>query len=274
MKKKKSKTKTIVKKEDQKLLWLGAQRLMIKPKNETEKREQNIILMAARVLKVSPFGINILGGQPYINKLGLVQKAQEYLKNVKFEYGWVRFAEDDEGKAICKCRVLDGNKKPLCDWIVGECSLTTMSMKTLKGYQNHMAQTRARNRAILETFGNRIHKEMMMEVEKLYRKAGAKEILDITAPVVSTSVEEMPAERPIKRTSVRRESKVTGLNAGKKEKENIKEYAVKLGAKTEAEIPSFIKKTIGISVDFNTMTKVQASKVMFDLLEKLNKHKG
>ncbi len=199
MAKKKSKSKTKAKKtkaiakrtEDKKLLWLGAQRLMVKPTDDKGLREQNTILLASKVLAVSPFGINILGSIPYINKLGLKQKAKEYSPKVKFVYHWVQRSQNDEDKAICECKLQVGGKD-LCDWITGECSPSSMKMGTLKGYQNHMAQTRARNRAIDEVFGDRMHKEMMRNIERAYiNKVITPEEVKNVGMVTNFSAEEM-----------------------------------------------------------------------------------
>lgn len=149
-----------------KTTWAGAQSLLKRPGNEKEAKERELVMMVSWALGVSPFGVNILGSLPYINKLGLSQKAAEYTSNkVQFEYQWVQRALNDTDKAICECRVLDKGVA-VTGWITGECSPKTVSMSTLNGYQNHMAQTRARNRAILEAYGVRIHEDMMSRLDK------------------------------------------------------------------------------------------------------------
>ena len=173
--------------------------MLTKPSNDKEAEERNMILVASKVLKVSPFGINILGGLPYINKLGLAEKANQYDKSIKFKYMWEHIAKDDNEKAICKCKIVSvnsrGTEKELTDWVVGECSTMTMSMGTLRGYQNHLAQTRAKNRAIQEAFGTRIHEDMMKNLEQLSRKKDFDEIAARgVGAVVSTYSEEIIIE--------------------------------------------------------------------------------
>ena len=167
----KKKTQAIAKNngsEKRKAVWLGAQALMGNAQPGTkEAKEKELVLMTSRALGVSPFGVNILGSLPYINKLGLGQKAQQYHKDVQFKYRWIKRAMDDNEKAICECKLVDSKGKDLSDWVTGECSPKTMSMSTLNGYQNHMAQTRAKNRAILETFGVRIHEDMIERIQQL-----------------------------------------------------------------------------------------------------------
>ena len=185
-----TKTNTSVsKKPKKKDVWAGARRLMKKPVTEKEQTEQQTLLAASRVLGVSPFGVNVLGGMPYINKLGLRQKLRQLDQNAMLKYKWVQYARDDKDKAICKCKVVS-NGEDRCDWIVGECSRITMSMSTLAGYQNHMAQTRAGNRAIQEAFGVDIHIEMMSKLEDLYSK------VDVALPNVS--VEEIQNKKAVK----------------------------------------------------------------------------
>jgi replicative superfamily II helicase len=240
--------KKIIKKEEtketKKAMWLGAQRLMNKPTTAQEQKERNLILMTARVLGVSPFGVNILGNTPYINKLGLMQKAKEYTPNVRFVYQWIKYANDDTEKAICACKIVDGNKE-LTDWVIGECSPSTQKMGTLKGYQNHMAQTRARNRAILEAFGIRIHEEMMANIEKLYTK---KEITENEASkignAVTVSAEEIQPE----------EKQPKALFSEDRDIEELFDLARQYGAKVGDE-KRFIEDKIGHKLDLNHPTK-------------------
>jgi hypothetical protein len=197
----KKNTEIVEKKETKKAMWLGSQALMGQvTKGSKDEKERQVVLMTARVLGVSPFGVNILGNLPYINKLGLSQKANDYSNSkVKYLYEWPQLALNDTDKAICKCKVLVDNVEKT-DWIMGECSPVTMKMGTLKGYQNHMAQTRAKNRAILEAFGVKIHEEMTTNINALYQKKEItekqKEALQSTVErATSTSIEEVEPEK-------------------------------------------------------------------------------
>jgi len=261
---KKKASRQVDKKEEKKLLWLGAQRLMSKPKTQQEERERRLILLTAKVLNISPFGVNILGTVPYINKLGWAQKVEQYKererKQVYFQYHWKKMSQDETDKAICLCRITDGKGKPLTDWIVGECSPATMKMGTLKGYQNHMAQTRARNRASWELLGVAVHEEMMANIEKMYRQ---KEITDKEANQLKTlpmmtSAEEIQEEKP--------QSQKT-LFAGDGETEELKHLAREAGASTGKE-EEFIEKLTGIKPDWANLTKKQVSILKASLLSK------
>jgi hypothetical protein len=249
-------------KESKKAMWLGAQRLMNKPNNQQEVKERNLILLTARVLGVSPFGINILGNMPYINKLGLTQKAKEYAKNIQFKYQWIKYANDDTEKAICACKIMDGNKE-LTDWVVGECSPSTQKMSTLKGYQNHMAQTRARNRAILEAFGTQIHEEMMLNIQKLYTKKEITEKdVEKIGNSVSTSAEEINTDESTKTTK--------SLFSEEKDIEELYALAREHGAKVGAE-KQFIEDKIGHKLDLNHPTKKYISVIKAQFLSKIVK---
>lgn len=244
----KKKTKAIVKKEDKKnLVWAGAKALLKKPENQKEADERRMILLASKVLNVSPFGVNILGNLPYINKLGLTQKANQYQPGVRFIYDWLAWSKDDVEKAVCKCKVIGDKGVELTDWIIGECSPGTIKMSTLKGYQNHMAQTRAKNRAILEAFGVKIHEEMMSNVAKLAQK---EEITEQEAAkigeVVTTSVEEIqlplgnqkaPEATKNDKTSIKvvRVEELKGMLKGN----NIAEKLADLKARTGINLGSF-----------------------------------
>ena len=204
-KKKKAKSKALVKRKkfDKELVWAGGKRMMGSANGEKEKKERQMILLASKVLDVSPYGVNILGSVPYINKLGLHQKANQYEPGVRFVYDWITTSENDDDKAICSCKVVDKKGKDLTDFVIGECSPSSMKMGTLKGYQNHMAQTRARNRAILEAFGVRIHEEMMANIEKLSRKQKiSDDQVESIGDVVATSVEEVNTKPPFSQKKV------------------------------------------------------------------------
>lgn len=260
MAKKNKTTKAITtKKDEKKLLWLGGQRLMQKPMTQKETSERKLIIMTAKVLGVSPFGVNILGNLPYINHIGLEEKAKQYGgENLQFKYAWIKYSQDDTDKAICQCKVMKDNKD-LTDWIVGECSPSSMKMGTLKGYQNHMAQTRARNRAIQEAFGIKIHEEMLQNIEKLYQqKQITEKEADKMSVATTTSVEEMNQETPQPQTS---------LFAGDGELKGLYKLAREMGAENGKE-RQFIQETTGIVPDWENLTRKQISILKTSLLSK------
>jgi len=254
----KKKTKAIVKKEKKDLVWVGAKALLKKPENQKEEGERRMILLAAKVLNVSPFGVNILGSLPYINKLGLTQKAQQYQPTVRFIYDWLNWSKDDVDKAVCRCKVIGAKGVELTDWIIGECSPSSMKMGTLKGYQNHMAQTRARNRAILEAFGVRIHEEMMKNIAKLY---GKKEITEQDASKVGEAVvvsaEEIQPEGKQKALFIENEK------VGDKKVEELKGM---LKGTTIAEKLADLKKRTGIVLGSFNITNQHAGILVAGLL--------
>lgn len=195
-------------------IWAAAQFFMGSPASPQKAKEQKTIQAVSRLVKVSPFGINILGSTPYFNKTGLEQKLKGYYPTARVKYEWVQVALDDEQKAICKAKVVN-DKGDLTDWVLGECSTQTMSMKTLKGYQNHMAQTRAKNRAINELIGERIHAELIENFATAYQNsktpAEQKELGQaLSSGIGTTSVEEMVVDhQPVKKaeTAPKKEEK-------------------------------------------------------------------
>lgn len=265
----KKKTKAFTKTKDKELVWAGAKRLLSKPTTPKEEQERNLILLAAKVLGVSPFGVNILGTIPYINKLGREQKASEYQQNVKYLYNWIRHSENDEDKAICQCKLVVGSKE-LCDWITGECSPATTKMGTLKGYQNHLSQTRAKNRAIQEVFGVRIHKDMMRNIQKLAQK---KEITTQQASMIGsadkTSIEEIqPEEKGKRQVAMLPGKRGKELFASDTDKVKIAGYSKDLGWNEKDDLSKFVSKTTGLKVEFKNMTKTQATTIIANLLQK------
>lgn len=251
---KKQITKAVAKKENSKKqeIWAGAQHLMGRtPEGTKEMRERRLILLTAKVLGVSPFGVNILGSVPYINKLGLMQKAKEYEPEVKFAYNFIQLAKDDAEKAIVSCMLKDHDDKPMTDWIMGECSPSSMKMGTLKGYQNHMAQTRARNRAILEAFGARIHEDMMEKIQQQYLNGKITEeqkdkVIMEMGPAGTASAEEIQEEKKGQGTL---DSIVDSAELWK----DIMELARKNGARAGSEL-SHIANVVGHTINFDNPT--------------------
>jgi len=269
-KKKKNKRALVVKK-DKELFWAGAQRLMRKPTNQKEVNERALIQFTAEAAKISPFGINILGNLPYFNEMGSEEKAEQYSSGVKFVYNWIKRSENDQDKAVCECKLVSKAGKDLCDWITGECSPTSMRMRTLAGYQNHLAQTRAKIRAIKKVFGLKIHKDMMREIGKMLEVGKiSEEQASKIGSAITTSAEEVNTDRnqpapvvPLVKPLATGPSKVDGLMAGVAEKGRITSEAKALGMETIKEV----EKKIGLIIDWNNLTKKQASTVLFKLLE-------
>ncbi len=189
---KKSKALT---KQSKNFVWAGAQALMSKPMTEKQEQERGLVLFVAKALKINPFGINILGNLPYTNNVGRKEKMAQYDKKARFEYDWRKISESDDDKAVCRARVVVGNKS-LTDWVVGECSPATTKMSTLRGYQNHIAQTRAENRAFEAAFGNRMREEMFKNIQKVLAHGETTlEIAEKALVAGGPSAEEMGNEK-------------------------------------------------------------------------------
>ena len=170
MAKKTGKELAAAKKEKQHLIFAGASKLLgVDPKKMTPS---DIVTHKARALVGTALNIPIntvviLGSQPYVDNHGRKWKLDEWLGKGtwQFEYRWVQYAKNDEEKAIVECRIVKGGKG-LCGWAIGECSPKSIKMSTLAGYQNHLAQTRAENRAFEAAFGTRFRSELYEGVAK------------------------------------------------------------------------------------------------------------
>ena len=148
------------------LIFAGAATLMVKPNSQKEIVERKMIVLVAKALKINPMSVVIFANLPYVDNKGRKEKMASYCAGAQFRYEWVHIAADDVEKAICKAKIIDGKGKDLCDWVIGECSPATMKMGTLKGYQNHMAQTRAENRAFEAAFGTKFRSELYSGIER------------------------------------------------------------------------------------------------------------
>lgn len=182
--------------ERRKVVFAGAQSLLTRPKSKQEEQNRQLLILTSKALAINPFGVNILGNLPYTNNIGRKEKLAQYEKTARFEYRWVRRSETDLDKAICECRIVKGDK-PLCDWVTGECSPATIKMGPLQGYQNHMAQTRAENRAFEAAYGNKLRLELFGNIQRLMSGGVASE--DQAARALNagkTSYEEAVEMRP------------------------------------------------------------------------------
>jgi len=203
-KKSQNKTKALTKrKKEKELIWAGAQTLLGKPANQKEIRERALIMKTAEILEVVPLGVNILGSMPYINNIGLRELLEQFEKEKKIktriEFRWAQRSLTDTDKAVCEARIVDTTKidkadRILVDWITGEASPATIKMGTLKGYQNHLAQIRAENRAIRHLLGRYAIKKIVRNIAKK-RTKDDPEIIEKAANVMATSAEEISKEK-------------------------------------------------------------------------------
>lgn len=184
----------------------GANVLMKRSEKEIDDTQKRYIVAVAKVLNISPLAVTILGGLPYVQNLGKKQLLQQLYKGATFRYNWIKRSETDEDKAICEAKIVKGNKE-LTDWIAGECSPSSMKMGTLKGYQNHMAQTRAENRAIQNLCEIEIHNKLLKGINAMVSTgkisegearnmltaatASAEEMINQEPKTVTQKVEEM-----------------------------------------------------------------------------------
>lgn len=176
------------------LILNGSAELLPKPLVPGGDSDNELIINCARVLGISTLGVTIIEGSPYINKLGRKEKLEQYLgqdgHKYRIDYEWIQMSKNDMDKAVCQAFFVDSDLgAQVSSKIIGECSPATV--KSLAGYQNHQAQTRAHNRLIEEIFGVRIHEEMVQNIARL-KKAG--KIKDI--PVINTTVSAEEIEIP------------------------------------------------------------------------------
>lgn len=176
--------KKLIEKKEPSLLWAGGAKLMSKSKTQQDQEVKNTIFVISSLLNVSPLGVVVLGGLPYLNKLARKEKLDQYgAGGWRVKYKWAQIAKNDTDKAICQACVVDDKSKEVSEWVIGEASPATIKMGTLAGYQNHLAQTRAHNRVIEEHIGLRIHREMLENIAKRQKTGETVEV-----PMIDTSV--------------------------------------------------------------------------------------
>lgn len=253
---KKAKSVAVVKSsEKSKLMWAGGIQLLNKSQNADVQRTKEDIILIAKVLNITPFGINFLGGIPYINKIGRKDKLDQYGKSKwQVSYRWPQRSRTDADKALCEACVVNEKGKRISEWVIGECSPASTKMGTLKGYQNHIAQTRAHNRVIEEFIGIRIHKEMIENIAKIGRETGQN------IPVIDTTVS--AEEINLKQENNSRIEYSGSYKVEKKQTvnylEQVKKRLYNLGGTTEKKALKVLKRETGLVWENFKVTPKQA----------------
>ena len=269
--KKSKKSKALaVRKQNKNLIFAGAQRVMAPPKNERESQERKLIMAVSQAIEVSPLSVVILGNLPYVDNKGRKEKLEQYSPNAKFEYNWIQRSVSDIDKAICEARIVKGGKT-LTPWIAGECSPATIKMRTLSGYQNHIAQTRAENRAFEYLHGLRLRNDLLAGLQKMLTEGKVNPNIAAKAIVAGTmSAEEYTGEKPKQQevfVSTGPQEKING-----KEVDEILRTAVSRGFKSKTQVLAGVNRLLGIKIgDLTELTKRQAKSVMIELLRKKSK---
>ena len=188
----KVKNEVDVSRPQKKLSWGG-----VMPKvgdNEKDKMQlQNFCNAVAKIYGVPSTGVNAMGGQPYLNKvgrlylLGDLRKGKEGLKKVEKEF--IQMSTGADVPAIMKVRLIF--KDGLEVEAIGEASKQSVKLDAVKSTLNMMAETRALNRAIweaiafsaMERIAKNIAKMNMSEDEKeKVQNAGASSYEEMVRP--------------------------------------------------------------------------------------------
>jgi hypothetical protein len=145
-------------------------------------------------------------------------------------------------------------------------------MSTLKGYQNHMAQTRARNRAILETYGVKIHEEMMTNIQKMIgKKEVTEEVAGQIGGAITTSVEEAVIDKNNKPEKITTPLKSSVKSNATNYLEQLKAEVYKAsGMKkdlTEEEAIKIVNTRTGLKLKDLKLTEKHAQIVLFTWLD-------
>lgn len=249
-----------------KMFWVGAKRFLDGEKGDVARRQLQVV---ADVLDVTPLGVNILGNKPYINNLGRKDKMKQYTKNKgMFVYNWIKRSESDEDKAICEARIyvngqpikVNGTEMP---WIAGECSPASIKMGTLKGYQNHMAQTRAENRAFEYAYGLKLHYETM---ERIGKRLKSKDINQEDAKAVAEATSGPSVEEMQTQEVVNYDDDATGMS---EEVIEIIEVCQNNGIKDMKSIVKEVNEIGDIGITkINELSRKEAKKVLAQLMVK------
>jgi len=169
-KKKQTKTtKAVVKKEENKPAWESMTTIMSKSRDDVRAAgAYRTLMLSSKAFEIPPQGINIMGDQPYINKVGWKYKMYEKLPKAVIETEWIHYATPSEKWAIVKAVVKVGEET--VGSAIGEATEMNIKLAAVKQTLNMMAETRAKNRAMYDALIGVVFKEAMKNIEAMRKK--------------------------------------------------------------------------------------------------------
>ena len=189
---------------------------------------------------------------------GRKDKLYQYGKGKwQVSYRWPQRSKDDNDKALCEACIINEKGKRISEWVIGECSPASTKMGTLKGYQNHLAQTRAHNRAIEEYIGIKIHNEMLQNIAKLSQETGK------IIPLINTTVSAEEINPKENRQSV-------GYKAEQNQVDyigQVKRRLYELGGTNEKKALKILKEKTGMIWQDFRVTQTQSQMALVNLLK-------
>lgn len=146
-------TKELTTKKDKGLVWSGIGKVM---SGQATDNERKMIAFVSEAYQVPPFAVNILGGQPYLNKEANAIFLKRYggsNYSVTAERVQLATKENDmHAIMVTHIKLKDGQE---FDGL-GEASPASIKLAAVKATPNMMAETRSFNRAIYKAFRGRI----------------------------------------------------------------------------------------------------------------------
>ena len=189
---KKTKKVTVQEPAKEKPSWQSAGILMKKGATPSEQKEQQLIIALAVAFDIPPQGITILGGNPYINRVGLEYKFDENKK----EKGWSHFlskpiemAKQAGETAIFKTVIFNTDGKIIANGY-GTANAGNIKMGTIKAFLNEMAETRSQNRCLRKVLSSVLYKSFIQNVMGL-KDEQKKLVSEAASNFGSVTAEEM-----------------------------------------------------------------------------------
>ena len=208
---------------------------------------RNMLFLACQVFELPPQGVAILGGQPYINKVGWKVKQGVLAADSRIETKWIHHATPSEKYAIVEAYLLDKDGKELAR-AIGEATEANIKLAAVKQTLNMMAETRAKNRVLYDAL---IQKTLTSAMDKMQEMQLSKDTQDKIGNAAKSSAEEMNMTETVTQPPKT------------KYVEKLKIQLYKAGAKTPKDAFKLIEEATGAVVQsFEELTEDMAAEIL------------
>lgn len=261
-KKKKASGILVQKSETPKALFTSTSQLQGTREDASTDVSRKMLMLASKIFEVPVQGVTILGGNPYLNKVGLRFKTEAYYEGFQTTTEFIHYADPREKWAICKATVYDKDMKVIAS-ATGEATPDNIKLAMVKQTLNMMAETRAENRALSKLTAPKMYKDAMQKMTEIAKEQKmTQDQMDSIANAGKVSAEEIDKSEdkaPTTKETMQAQSSYI---------ERVKIQAFKSGAKSELDTLEMINKvTNGGYEHLDDINEDDAKKILPKLMK-------
>ncbi len=212
--------------------------------SDNKLNSKEFILKVAQIYGVPPSGVNLMAGQPYLNKEARLVLLHRYRKTKVMETKFLKVSEAPDQPAICAQTIIFEDDRYVD--AIGEASKDSVSLKAVQATLNMMAETRALNRAIWKEIAGEVWEEAVKKYEGMELSDEEKEAVMNAGKV---SAEELNYDEVAKESAKKNYEEALDYiekNAPKMSKEEKDELKKKLNQSEKKFFPSDKKQLIDL----------------------------